>query len=385
MSQMSKHYEPEFKKKIVRLHLEEGRTLKGLAAEYGVSKASISIWIKQFRKECQTNEEAKADYDYMKENLQLKKQLAELQKENDFLKKRGGILCEGNRLAAYRFIQQYGHKYGVRWLLKRLNILPNAYYNFLKNRKCDYHKHKDKIKREIVNIYHSHNGTDGYRTMHAYLLRRGYNISRITVHKYMNTELQLFSIVRKRKPDYEYGAPHKVFENKLHQDFKAESINQKWCTDFTCLFLTNGSKRYNCTIIDLYDRSVIASITDKHITAELAKRTLQKAIDFQPGLDPSCLILHSDQGSQYTSKEFTEYCESVGITQSMSKAGYPYDNAPMERYYNTLKNELINHHYYHSEKELYTSIEEFAYVHYNHERPHSYNNYKTPFEARYGA
>ena len=61
MLQMSKQYEPEFKKKIVRLHLvEEGRTLKGLAAEYGVSKASISIWVKQFREECQTNEEAKA-------------------------------------------------------------------------------------------------------------------------------------------------------------------------------------------------------------------------------------------------------------------------------------------------------------------------------------
>ena len=94
MSQMSKHYEPEFKKKIVRLQLEEGRTLKGLAAEYGVSKASISIWIKQFRKECQTNEEAKADYDYMKENLQLKKQLAELQKENDFLKKAAAFFAK---------------------------------------------------------------------------------------------------------------------------------------------------------------------------------------------------------------------------------------------------------------------------------------------------
>lgn len=88
MLQMSKQYEPEFKKKIVRLHLEEGRTLKGLAAKYGVSKASISIWVKQFREECQTNEEAKADYDFMKENLKLKRQLAELQKENDFLKKR---------------------------------------------------------------------------------------------------------------------------------------------------------------------------------------------------------------------------------------------------------------------------------------------------------
>lgn len=87
MLKMSQYYEPEFKKKIVRLHLEEGRSLKGLAEEYGVSKASISIWTKQFREECQTNDEAKADYDYMKENLQLKKQLAELQKENDFLKK----------------------------------------------------------------------------------------------------------------------------------------------------------------------------------------------------------------------------------------------------------------------------------------------------------
>ena len=53
MLQMSQYYEPEFKKKIVRLHLEEGPSLKGLAEEYGVSKASISIWTKQFREECQ--------------------------------------------------------------------------------------------------------------------------------------------------------------------------------------------------------------------------------------------------------------------------------------------------------------------------------------------
>ena len=131
----------------------------------------------------------------------------------------------------------------------------------------------------------------------------------------MNKELQLFSIVRRRKPDYEYGAPHKVFENKLNRDFKADSINQKWCTDFTYLFLADGSKRYNCTIIDLHDRSVIASITDKHITADLAKRTLQKAIDSQAGLDTCRLILHSDQGSQFTSKEFTEWAcgQKVGL------------------------------------------------------------------------
>lgn len=94
MRQMRKHYESEFKRKIVCLHLEEGRTLKGIAAEYGVSKASISIWVKEFREECQTNKEAKADYDYMKENLQLKKRLAELQKENDFLKKAAAFFAK---------------------------------------------------------------------------------------------------------------------------------------------------------------------------------------------------------------------------------------------------------------------------------------------------
>lgn len=96
----------------------------------------------------------------------------------------------------------------------------------------------------------------------------------------MNTEMQLFSISRKKKTTYEHGVAHKVYENKLNQNFRADEINHKWCTDFTYLFLTDGSKRYNCTIIDLHDRSVIASITDRNITADLAKRTLEKSNSF---------------------------------------------------------------------------------------------------------
>ena len=88
------HYETEFKKKIVRLHLEEGRTIRSLAKEYNVSHASISNWVSQFRNECQTNEEAKEEYDYMKENLALRKQLAELEKENDFLKKAAAFFAK---------------------------------------------------------------------------------------------------------------------------------------------------------------------------------------------------------------------------------------------------------------------------------------------------
>jgi len=82
----------------------------------------------------------------------------------------------------------------------------------------------------------------------------------------------------------------------------------------------------NCSVIDLYDRSIVASINGKEITSELAVSTVNKALALQPALKGQ-LILHSDQGSQFTSKEFVEFCETVHITQSMSKAGYPYDNA----------------------------------------------------------
>ena len=83
---MAKH-SYEFKKKIVRLHEEEGRTYKSITAEYGVSKASISKWCSEFSKECQSNPEAKEDYDNMKEMLRLKRENEELRKENLFLKK----------------------------------------------------------------------------------------------------------------------------------------------------------------------------------------------------------------------------------------------------------------------------------------------------------
>ena len=139
--------------------------------------------------------------------------------------------------------------------------------------------------------------------------------------------------------------------------------------------------RYNCTIIDLHDRSVVASITDRHITSELAIRTLEKALESQcPAKDS--LILHSDQGSQYTSKAFIEFCESVHVIQSMSKAGYPYDNAPMERYFNTLKNECTNLYEFRTEEKLYQTVEEFAYATCNHVRPHSHNSYHTLYQAR---
>ena len=91
---MPQSYTPEFQKKIVRLHEEEGRTYKSITAEYGVSKASISKWCSEFSKECQSSPEAKEDYDNMKEMLRLKRENEELRKENLFLKKAAAFFAK---------------------------------------------------------------------------------------------------------------------------------------------------------------------------------------------------------------------------------------------------------------------------------------------------
>jgi transposase InsO family protein len=134
---------------------------------------------------------------------------------------------------------------------------------------------------------------------------------------------------------------------------------------------------------DLYDRSVVASEAGKWITSDLAIRTLAKALHFQKK-KPKSLILHSDQGSQFTSIQFIRYCQKHGIVQSMSAVGCPYDNAPMERYYNTFKAKLINRFNFRTDEKLTYAVSEYAYVWYNQIRPHSYNDYRTPYEARYG-
>ena len=81
------HCPDETRQKIVRLHIQDGWTLKSLAAEYGVSQASISNWVRHYRKECQTNEKEKSQLELMEEVRKLHQEKAELEKENDFLKK----------------------------------------------------------------------------------------------------------------------------------------------------------------------------------------------------------------------------------------------------------------------------------------------------------
>lgn len=279
----------------------------------------------------------------------------------------------------YRFIDDNKEIFGLRWLCKQFGISPNCYYNYKKGVKKKYHQRLINIFKLIKYIYYNNNRVIGYRTMRVFLKRYGYEFSNTTIHKYMNKELNLCAVIMRSKPGYKTGKKHKIFDNLLNQNFKVDCKNKVWCTDFTYMRQANGKFRYNCSIIDLYDRVAIASVNGDYINTQLAIDTLTQALEKEKY--PS-VILHSDQGVQYTSCEFVNFCKDNNVTQSMSKAGCPYDNAAMERFYNTFKSNFYN-------VVSFTSAEAMdelttKYINwYNYIRPHSYNNYLTPMEARY--
>ena len=261
-----------------------------------------------------------------------------------------------------------------------MKIYPNAYYNYKKDKKAGYRVKKKETQDKMLEIYHEYSGNPGYRMMRIYLLRAGISLSDTTVLKYMQ-ELKIKSTITPKKPSYKKGDCYRKFDNLLNRNFHAEHPNEKWCTDFTYIFMEDGRKRYNCSIIDLFDKSAVATLNSNHIDANLAIRTLEHALTRNKF--PKNLLLHSDQGSQYTSQAFTEFCEKHQITQSMSKAGCPYDNSPMESFYGTFKAEFIAKQRFETDEELNQATFDYVYGYYNHVRPHSSNDYLTPFEKRF--
>ena len=129
-----------------------------------------------------------------------------------------------------------------------------------------------------------------------------------------------------------------VQPNLVKRMFKTKDLNQIWCTDIT--YLIWGNKRaYLSTIIDLYDRHVVAYQISKFNNIPLVIDTLNKALEIEK--DVYGLIIHSDQGFQYTSYEYKVICASKGISISMSRKGTPIDDSPMESWHGILKKETL--------------------------------------------
>ena len=129
-----------------------------------------------------------------------------------------------------------------------------------------------------------------------------------------------------------------VKPNLVNRNFNTDAPNKIWTTDITYL-IYNNKRAYLSTILDLYDRKVVAYKISKNNDNQLVIDTLNEAIAKRK--DVHGLIIHSDQGYQYTSFEYKAICESNGIQISMSRKGTPIDDLPMESFHGILKKETL--------------------------------------------
>lgn len=162
--------------------------------------------------------------------------------------------------------------------------------------------------------------------------------------------------------------PLPVAANLLGQQFDTSRPNETWVTDITYI-PTGEGWLYLAGIKDLHTCEVVGHAMGARMTTDLVRRALVKAVGAKrPGLG---LIHHSDRGSQYCAQDYQELLQEFGMRASMSRRGNCYDNAPMESFWGTLKNELVHQRRYDTREQARRDITEYIEIFYNRQRRHS--------------
>lgn len=263
-------------------------------------------------------------------------------------------------------------------LLKAAKLARSVFYYHLKQlAKADKHQ---AIKHEIQNIYHTHKGRYGYRRMTLALKQLGFIINHKKVQRLMN-ELGLKAVIRRKRSKYSTcrGQVGKIATNVLNRNFKTDKPNHKWATDVTEFKVVdkqgNTNKLYLSPIIDLYNGEIISHQMHSSPNYGLVAKMLDKALKRLQADGNSDsnqqLILHSDQGWHYQMKCYQQSLKDNGIIQSMSRKANCLDNAVIESFFGTLKEEIFFHgknsRRFTSTDELRQVIDEYIHY-YNHDR-----------------
>lgn len=231
----------------------------------------------------------------------------------------------------------------------------------------------------IQAVYETSHKTYGYRRITIHLQQKlGLRINHKTVLRLMG-KLGIRSQARKPKMHKkleEIGTYHR-YPNVLNRQFVATGPNQKWVTDVTYIRTLQGWA-YLSTIKDLYDDFIVAHVFDHSNSIALVTQTLKRAKQKEKVTDG--LILHSDQGTQYTSQAYHILVGEYNITPSMSRRGNCWDNAPMENFFGHLKEEYLRHFKQTTFKDTEQLIDEYIYF-YNYERI-QLKTRQTPYETR---
>ena len=283
----------------------------------------------------------------------------------------------------YRFVEaEKAQRRNVAKACELLEVSTSAFY--------DWHRHlpsarqlaDESLGERIQAIYDDSRGTYGWPRVYQALRRDGVHASRKRVARIMRQK-GLVGRCQRRWTKTTLSDPEVTAVDLLRRAFGPGTVevDRVYVSDITYIWTWEGWL-YLATVIDLASRRVVGWAMAEHMRTELVSDALRMALAARrpaPGL-----IFHSDRGTQYTSKEFTDLLAEHQMVQSLSRPRQCWDNAVAESFFSSLKLELIDRRGWATRAQVRRAVVDYIEVFFNRRRLHSSLNYLTPaeYEAR---
>jgi len=264
----------------------------------------------------------------------------------------------------------------VKPLCQLFHVNRSSYYYRINTKDC-VNPERERLKQLAVDIHTASRGAAGSRTIARQLRHQGEKVGRYKARNLMKEANITSKQLRRHK--YKIAEEEsKIAPNLLQRQFNVKAPNKVWCGDVT--YIWAGTQwLYLAVVMDLYARKIIGWACSTSPDSELTCAALLMAYESRGR--PSGVMFHSDQGCHYTSLRYRQQLWRYQITQSMSRRGNCWDNAPMERFFRSFKVEWMPKEFYSSYAEAERDTVEYIMSHYNIARGHSYNDYLSPVAA----
>jgi putative transposase len=267
----------------------------------------------------------------------------------------------------------------VRVICDALSVSPSGFYAWRSRPESARKIANRELLVDIRRVHADHRGRYGAPRIRAELRAEGQIVSRKRIERVMHRHGIRAHAPRRYRictTDSKHALP--IAANLLDRNFVAEKPDQVWLADITYI-PTGEGWLYLAVILDLFTRKLVGWAMREHMRVELTMAALTMAVQRRrpgPGL-----VHHSDRGSQYAAGDYRKILQAATITQSMSRKGNRWDNAPMESFFGTLKTERVHQGDYPDRDAARRDL--FAYIegYYNRRRIHSALGYITPQQA----
>jgi putative transposase len=277
----------------------------------------------------------------------------------------------------YQFIEGHKHEFAVAVICGVLAVSESGFYAWRKRPTCRRKQEDAHLTQKVRQVFEEHHGRYGSPRIHRDVYEQGFTCSRKRVARLMRAEELSARSKRRRVRTTKRDETHPVVPNLLDRDFHAEEPNKKWVADITYIPTKQGWL-YLSVVLDLYSRMVVGWSMSGNCDGQLVERALEHALARR---HPHAGILHhSDRGSQYTSRAYQAYLQRYGIQPSMSRKGNCWDNAAMESFFGTLKDECVKETFYASHEEARSELFMYIETYYNRIRRHSTLGYVSPLQ-----